>query len=132
MDSFPGALTATRSLLALAVESHLPMAVSIARPTPEDGFDLQPRCPVNHYAQEAVMIHAPDEAYRIWCPNCGYVMCEYLHGVARFFCRSCKWEGVIARHAASLVVSCTTIRRGAHETQWRKQPPRVVGDKPLV
>jgi len=89
-------------------------------------------CHVQDHVREAASVHAPDEAYRVWCPNCGYVLAEYLHGVARYLCRSCKWEGVIARHSAFLVVSYTTLRRGAAETQWRKRPPRLTGDHPIT
>jgi ribosomal protein S27AE len=99
-------------------------------PTGQYGFPAS--CHVHDHVREAMAVHAPDEAYRVWCPNCGYVLAEYMHGVARYLCRSCKWEGVIARHSAFLVVSYTTLRRGAAETQWRKRPPRLAGDHPIT
>lgn len=71
------------------------------------------------FVREAVNVHAPDEAYRIWCPNCAYVLAEYMHGVARYLCRSCKWEGVIAREGTSLVMSYVTLRLGRRDAQQR-------------
>jgi hypothetical protein len=109
----------------------LPNAAATAE-LPKLSVGFPASCHVHDHVREAMAVHAPDEAYRVWCPNCGYVLAEYLHGVARYLCRSCKWEGVIARHSAFLVVSYTTLRRGAAETQWRKRPPRLAGDHPIT
>lgn len=107
-------------------------AVKLTAPALKEHRGFPVACHVHDHVREAASVHAPDEAYRVWCPNCGYVLAEYLHGVARYLCRSCKWEGVIARHSAFLVVSYTTLRRGAAETQWRKRPPRLAGDHPIT
>ena len=62
--------------------------------------------------RDAVRIESPDEAYRVWCPHCGYVLSESLLGVARFKCRNCRWEGVLIRTPVTLSQSSHVIRRG--------------------
>jgi len=75
------------------------------------------------FFKEAQHIHAPDEAYRVRCPNCYTVLSEYLFGVLRAMCRICKWRGVIVRSSPSLIQSVTTIYAGK---PWKSMEQRVV------
>jgi len=69
-----------------------------------------------HAIREAESIKSPDEAYRIWCPNCGFVLGEHFIGVGRYLCRNCRWEGAIIRIPTTLVQSYQTYRRGRETT----------------
>ena len=78
-------------------------------------------------------IRAPDEAYRIWCPNCGFVLGEGFIGAGRFMCRTCRWEGVVHRNEVSLVQSFCTLRSGRETIHIAQRIQRgITSGKPYV